>query len=152
MSNFISAIRMSPASRFRGIGALFLLLSSLTLTGCFNNGPDADSVQQILQDQIDHTASVVEVSKIDKLNSAKQGDHWLVDVKATLTFQKNAADLAKGVQDAPGSKGVHGLIGSLSQMGYVLKFGDFKAGETMPYQTRLKLIHGENGWMPLNGG
>lgn len=145
-----AATGMATPSRQRWTAALILLLSTLMLTGCFNSGPDKDSVQRILQDRIDHTGSVVVVSKIDKLNAGKHGGHWLVDVKATLTFKKGADDLAKAVQDAPTTKGVEGLMGSLSQMGFLLKFGNFKAGETMPYQTRLTLIHGDNGWMPLN--
>jgi len=135
--------------RARWLAAFPLLLGTLLLTGCFNQGPDKDSVRQILQSQIDPKGEVVVVSKIDKLNAAKKGDHWLADVDATLTFQRSADDLTRGVQDAPSGNGVHNLVQSLSQVGLVLKFGAFKKGETQPYHTRMTLIRGDQGWMLL---
>ena len=129
-----------------------LLASTALLGGCFGGGPDKDEVRQILQQQIDDTGKVVVVSKIDHLNSAKQAHDWLVDVKATLTFKMSAEDMAKSLQNAPSEQGLSGMAGSLSQMGMVLKYGNFKAGDTRKISTRLKLIHGDQGWMPKDPG
>lgn len=132
---------------FRTLIRGLILLMALTLTGClFNHGPDQDSVRQILQDQIDPTGKIIVVQSIDHMNAAEHDKQWAVDVSATLVFKKSAEQLAQSLQ-APGSGA--GLLGTMGQIGLVLQFGNFKAGQTQAYQTRLALWRGANGWMPV---
>ena len=78
---------------------ILLVLALLPLGGClFNNGPDKDSVRQILQDQIDPSGRVIVVERIDSVNSAEQHQQWTVDVVATLMFRQSAEQLAKSLQ------------------------------------------------------
>lgn len=136
-------------SFFRPLSRTFIVLALFALTGCgfFSHGPDKDTVRQILQDQIDPSGKVVIVQSIDSLNAAEQGQQWLVDVNATLLFKKSAEQLAQSLQ-APSSGA--GMLGTMGQIGLVLQFGNFKAGQTQAYQTRLVLLHGSGGWMPAH--
>lgn len=136
-------------SFFRPLSRTFIVLALFALTGCgfFSHGPDKDTVRQILQDQIDPSGKVVIVQSIDSLNAAEQGQQWLVDVNATLLFKKSAEQLAQSLQ-APSSGA--GMLGTMGQIGLVLQFGNFKAGQTQAYQARLVLLHGSGGWMPAH--
>lgn len=131
---------------FRHFPRLLVILSVLTLTACgFNNGPDKDAVRQILQDQIDPSGKIVIVQRIDTLNAAEQSKRWIVDVKATLLFKKNVEQVAQSLEHAASASD---MLGTVGQIGLALRFGNFKAGQTQPYQTRLTLLHGSAGWMP----
>lgn len=130
----------------RHLPRLILALAIMTLAACgFHNGPDKDAVRQILQDQIDPSGQVVVVQSIDALNAAEQAPNWIVDVKATLLFKKNVQQLAQSLEHAASGSD---MLGTVGQIGLALRFGNFKAGETQPYQTRLVLLHGSAGWMP----
>jgi len=118
-----------------------LLFAALLLAACGLSGPDRGDVRSILQEGLDHTGEVVVVDSIDEMNAARQDDVWVVDVKATLRFPQSLADVAKGMQEDGGA------AESLGRLGLMLRFGQFEAGETRPYRTRLKLIEGKNGWM-----
>lgn len=125
--------------------SLFLLVL-LSLGGClFNNGPDKDSVRQILQDQLDPSGKVILVERIDSLNAAEQDQKWTVDVTATLAFKQSAEQVAKSLQNADSASG---LLGTVGQIGLMLQFGNFKEGQTQTYRTRLQLLKGSSGWMP----
>lgn len=131
--------------RFLSRGLLIPLL--LSLAGClFNNGPDKDSVRQILQDQLDPSGKVIVVERIDSLNAAEQNKQWTVDVAATLAFKQSAEQVAKSLQSADSASS---LLGAVGQLGLMLQFGDFKAGQTQTYRTRLHLLKGSSGWMPV---
>ncbi|MBD3816764.1 MAG: hypothetical protein IE913_10020 [Halothiobacillus sp.] len=126
--------------------SLFLLVL-LSLAGClFNNGPDKDSVRQILQDQLDPSGKVIVVERIDSLNSAEQDQKWTVDVAATLLFKQSAEQVAKSLQSADSASS---LLGTVGQIGLMLQFGNFKAGQTQTYHSRLQLLKGSSGWMPV---
>jgi len=126
--------------------SLFLLVL-LSLGGClFNNGPDKDSVRQILQDQLDPSGKVIVVERIDSLNAAEQDQKWTVDVAATLAFKQSAEQVAKSLQSADSASS---LLGTVGQIGLMLQFGNFKAGQTQTYRTRLQLLKGSSGWMPV---
>lgn len=126
--------------------SLFLLVL-LSLAGClFNNGPDKDSVRQILQDQLDPSGKVIVVERINSLNSAEQDQKWTVDVAATLLFKQSAEQLAKSLQSADSASS---LLGTVGQIGLMLQFGNFKAGQTRTYHSRLQLLKGSSGWMPV---
>jgi len=123
------------------------LLALLSLAGClFNNGPDKDSVRQILQDQLDPSGKVIVVERIDSLNSAEQDQKWAVDVAATLVFKQSAEQVAKSLQSADSASS---LLGTVGQIGLMLQFGNFKAGQTQTYHSRLQLLKGSSGWMPV---
>ncbi|OZB83706.1 MAG: hypothetical protein B7X28_01710 [Halothiobacillus sp. 13-55-253] len=123
------------------------LLALLSLAGClFNNGPDKDSVRQILQDQLDPSGKVIVVERIDSLNSAEQDQKWAVDVAATLVFKQSAEQVAKSLQSADSA---NSLLGTVGQIGLMLQFGNFKAGQTQTYHSRLQLLKGSSGWMPV---
>ncbi len=117
-----------------------LLLVAWVLSAC-SQGPGKADVQAILQEQVDPGVQVVIVERIDRLNAAERGDVWLVDVEATLRFPRGLADVARDMRQAGSG---HEALGRL---GLVLRFGEFEAGETRPFQTRLKLIEGRDGWM-----
>lgn len=126
--------------------SLFFLVI-LSLGGClFNNGPDKDSVRQILQDQIDPSGKVIVVEHIDSLNAAEQNQQWTVDVTATLAFKQSAEQVAASMQNADSADS---LLGTVGQLGLMLRFGNFKAGQTQTYRARLQLLKGSNGWMPV---
>lgn len=127
--------------------ALILLgVLSAGLSGCwFNQGPDDSAVRQIVQDQLDPSATVLMVSRIASLNAVEQAQgRWLVDVSAVVSFKQSAQAMAKTLE---GGNPVAGFMGKLGQIGLMLQFGNFKAGETAPYQTRLVLLNGSAGWM-----
>ncbi|WP_407275958.1 hypothetical protein [Halothiobacillus sp. DCM-1] len=130
---------------------LWMVLLALVagLGGClFNHGPDDSSVRQILQDQLDPSATVLVVQKIDALNAAKQpSGQWQVDVTATLLFKQSAETMATTLDR---SQPAAGFLGKIGQLGLILQFGNFKAGQTLPYQTRLTLLQGSAGWMPAS--
>lgn len=126
--------------------SLFLLVL-ISLGGClFNNGPDKDSVRQILQDQLDPSGKVIVVERIDSLNSAEQNQQWTVDAAATLIFKQSAEQVAKSLQSADSASS---LLGTVGQIGLMLQFGNFKEGQTQTYRTRLQLLKGTSGWMPV---
>lgn len=126
--------------------SLFLLVF-LSLGGClFNNGPDKDSVRQILQDQLDPSGKVIVVEHIDSLNAAEQDQKWTVDTAATLVFKQSAEQVAKSLQSADSASS---LLGTVGQIGLMLQFGNFKAGQTQTYHARLQLLKGSSGWMPV---
>ena len=129
-----------PLSRASTLLAL-ALLAALALTGC-SQGPDRAEVQAVLQEQIDPRAEVVIVERIDSMNAAERGDVWVVDVEATLLFPRDLADVAREL----GSSG-EGALDHLGRLGLMLRFGEFEAGDTRPYRTRLELIEGRDGWM-----
>lgn len=127
--------------------ALILLgVLSVGLSGCwFNQGPDDSAVRQIVQDQLDPSATVLVVSRIASLNAVEQAQgRWLVDVSAVVSFKQSAQAMATTLE---GGNPVAGFMGTLGQIGLMLQFGNFKAGETAPYQTRLVLLRGSAGWM-----
>ncbi len=133
----------------RAAAWFIVLLLGAALGGClFNQGPDDSSVRQILQDQLDPGATVLVVSQIDALNSVQEASgRWLVDVTATVQFKQSAESMATSLdQNHP----VDGLLGKIGQIGLMLQFGSFKAGQTAPYQTRLVLLKGSAGWMPAD--
>ena len=124
----------------------WVLAVSTGLSGCFNAGPDDSAVRQILQDQLDPGATVLVVRQIDSLNAAEQATgRWLVDVTATVVFKQSAEKVATTLD---GERPVQGFLGKIGQIGLMLQFGNFKAGQTAPYQTRLMLLKGSEGWMP----
>ena len=126
--------------------SLFLLVF-LSLGGCqFNNGPDKDSVRQILQDQLDPSGKVIVVEHIDSINAAEQDQKWTVDTAATLVFKQSAEQVAKSLQSADSASS---LLGTVGQIGLMLQFGNFKAGQTQTYHARLQLLKGSSGWMPV---
>lgn len=126
---------------------VFLSAVFMSLGGClFNHGPDKDSVRQILQDQLDPSGKVIVVERIDSLNSAEQNHQWTVDVAATLVFKQSAEQVAKSLQNADSASS---LLGTVGQIGLMLQFGNFKAGQTQTYRTRLQLLKGSSGWMPI---
>lgn len=126
---------------------VFLSAVFMSLGGClFNHGPDTDSVRQILQDQLDPSGKVIVVERIDSLNSAEQNHQWTVDVAATLVFKQSAEQVAKSLQNADSASS---LLGAVGQIGLMLQFGNFKAGQTQTYRTRLQLLKGSSGWMPI---
>lgn len=118
-----------------------LFLAATLLAGCSPSGPSKADVQEILQSELDPSGEVVQVETIDQLNAAEQGDVWLADVKATLRFPQSLTEVAQGMQENGGA------AESLSRLGLMLRFGQFEAGETRPYRSRLTLIEGKNGWM-----
>jgi hypothetical protein len=119
----------------------------MSLGGClFNNGPDKDSVRQILQDQLDPSGKVIVVEHIDSLNSAEHDQKWTVDTAATLIFKQSAEQVAKSLQSADSASS---LLGTVGQIGLMLQFGNFKAGQTQTYHARLQLLKGSSGWMPV---
>lgn len=131
----------------RSLFPLVFLFVVLSLGGClFNNGPDKDSVRQILQDQLDPSGKVIVVERIDSLNSAEQNKQWTVDAAATLMFKQSAEQVAKSMQNADSASS---LLGTVGQIGLMLQFGNFKAGQTKTYRTRLHLLKGSGGWMPI---
>lgn len=117
-----------------------LVLMAWVLSAC-SQGPGNADVQAILQEQVDPGAQVVIVDRIDQLNVAEREDVWLVDVEATLRFPRGLADVARDMRQAGSGRE------ALGRLGLVLRFGEFEAGETRPFQTRLKLIEGRDGWM-----
>ncbi|MFA7522172.1 MAG: hypothetical protein WCY71_04545 [Halothiobacillaceae bacterium] len=125
-----------PVSRLVG-----LLFTALLLAGCGLSGPDRADLQSILQQELDPSGEVVVVDSIEQMNIAEQGDIWLVDVKATLRFPQSLAEVVRDMQEDGD------LAQNLGRLGLMLRFGQFEAGETQPYQTRLKLIKGRSGWM-----
>ncbi|MFP4639344.1 MAG: hypothetical protein ACLFMY_02755 [Guyparkeria sp.] len=82
------------------------------------------------------------VERIDSMNAAARGDVWVVDVEATLLFPRDLADVAREL----GSSG-EGALDHLGRLELMLRFGEFEAGDTRPYRTRLELIEGRDGWM-----
>jgi hypothetical protein len=124
----------------------------LLLAGCgFNQGPDKNAVRQILQDKLDPSAKVIVVQTIDQLNAAQptdgQNPRWMVDVTVTLLFKQSAAEVAGALQNADS---VPNFLSTAGQISLMLQFGNFKAGETQAYRTRLVLLKGSSGWMPAN--
>lgn len=132
----------------RSLFSLVLLsVVFMSLGGClFNNGPDKDSVRQILQDQLDPSGKVIVVERIDSLNSAEHDQKWTVDTAATLIFKQSAEQVAKSLQSADSASS---LLGTVGQIGLMLQFGNFKAGQTQTYHARLQLLKGSSGWMPV---
>ena len=132
----------------RSLFSLVLLsVVFMSLGGClFNNGPDKDSVRQILQDQLDPSGKVIVVEHIDSLNSAEHDQKWTVDTAATLIFKQSAEQVAKSLQSADSASS---LLGTVGQIGLMLQFGNFKAGQTQTYHTRLQLLKGSTGWQPV---
>ncbi|MFO7582435.1 hypothetical protein [Guyparkeria sp.] len=128
-----------------GTGLALALLAALALAGC-SQGPDRAEVQAALQQQIDPRAEVVIVERIDSMNAAERGEVWLVDVEATLRFPRDLADVAR---DMGGADAGESALDHLGRVGLMLRFGEFEAGETRPYRTRLELIEGRDGWMPV---
>lgn len=124
------------------------LILAVGVTGCvFHSGPDDSSVRQILQDQLDPGATVLVVSRIDSLNAVSEASgRWLVDVTATVSFKQDAETMAATLDS---ERPLHGFLGKIGQIGLMLQFGNFKAGQTAPYQTRLILRQGSTGWMPV---
>ena len=125
----------------RAVTAFATLFLAALLAGCGPSAPKQADVREILQAELDPSSEVVLVESIDDLNAAEQGDVWLVDVKATLRFPQSLTEVARGMQENGGA------AESLSRLGLMLRFGQFEAGETRPYRTRLTLIDGRNGWM-----
>ncbi|OYY56402.1 MAG: hypothetical protein B7Y53_01890 [Halothiobacillus sp. 28-55-5] len=131
---------------------VFGLVFILFLTGCgFNQGPDKNAVRQILQDKLDPSGQVIVVQTINTLNAAAPADaqnpRWMVDVTATLLFKQSAAEVAGALQNA---NSVPNFLSTAGQISLMLQFGNFKAGETQAYHTRLVLLKGSSGWMPAN--
>ncbi len=138
-------VQLMPVGRW-ALGLCLIVL----LAGCgLNSGPDTSSVRQILQDQLDPSGKVIVVQSIDHLNAVKpenpQNPRWTVDVTATLRFQQSAAGVAATLQNADS---VPNFLSTAGQIGLMLQFGNFKAGETQTYRTRLELLKGSSGWMP----
>ncbi len=124
----------------------------LFLTSCgFNQGPDKNTVRQILQDKLDPSSQVIVVQTINTLNAAKpaaeQNPRWMVDVDATLLFKQSAAEVASALQN---TRSVPNFLSTAGQISLMLQFGNFKAGETQAYHTRLVLLKGSSGWMLAN--
>lgn len=136
-----------PFTRVLYRALMILALAALAGCGFFSHGPDKDAIRQILQNQIDPSGKTVVVERIDALNAAEQGKQWVVDVKATLLFKKDVAQIAQSLEQAGSGSDVLGTVGKI---GLALRFGNFKAGQTQPYQTRLTLLHGSSGWMPAD--
>ncbi len=129
-----------------GTVLVLALLAGMALSGC-SQGPDRAEVQALLQQQVDPRAEVVVVERIDSMNAAERGEVWLVDVEATLLFPRDLADVARDMGD---SESGETALDHLGRLGLVLRFGEFEAGETRPYRTRLELIEGRDGWMPVD--
>ncbi|MHB1230368.1 MAG: hypothetical protein ACYCY3_08705 [Halothiobacillus sp.] len=128
----------------RSLGVVLLL----SLAGClFNQGPDKEAIRQILQDKLDPSGKVIVVQAINTLNAAEQNQRWTVDVTATLLFKQGADEVANTLQNA---NSVANFLGTAGQIGLMLQFGNFKAGQTQAYSTRLTLLKGSSGWMPIN--
>ncbi|MCL7745132.1 hypothetical protein LV476_09315 [Guyparkeria hydrothermalis] len=125
----------------RSIATLSGLLLAILLAGCGLGGPNQADVREILQAELDPSREVVVVESIDNMNAAQQRDMWLVDVEATLRFPQSLTEVAEDMQENGGA------MESLTRLGLMLRFGQFEAGETRPYRTRLRLIDGKNGWM-----
>ena len=125
----------------RAVAACLGACLAVLLAGCGPNAPKQPDVHEILQSELDPSGEVVVVESIDELNAAEQGDIWLVDVEATLRFPQSLTEVARGMQENGGA------AESLSRLGLMLRFGQFEAGETRPYRSRLRLIDGDNGWM-----
>lgn len=125
----------------RSIATLAGLFLAIVLVGCGLGGPSQTDVREILQTELDPAGEVVVVESIDNMNAAQQHDIWLVDVEATLRFPQSLTEVAEDMQKNGGA------MESLSRLGLMLRFGQFEAGETRPYRTRLRLIDGKNGWM-----
>ncbi|HSH84748.1 MAG TPA: hypothetical protein VK979_06280 [Guyparkeria sp.] len=125
-----------PVSRLAG-----LLFATLLLAGCGLSGPDRADLQSVLQQELDPSGEVVVVDSIEQMNAAEQDGIWLVDVEASLRFPQSLAAVVRDMQEDGD------LAQNLGRLGLVLRFGQFEAGETQPYQTRLELIKGRSGWM-----
>mgnify|MGYP001626176836 CR=1 FL=1 len=140
-------MRAIPFGRW-GLGLILIML----LVGCgVNQAPDKNAVRQILQDKLDPSAKVIVVQAIDTLNAVQpakgQNPRWLVDVTATLLFKQGATEVAGALQH---TDSVPNFLSTAGQISLMLQFGNFKAGETQVYRTRLELLKGSLGWMPAN--
>jgi len=132
----------------RNIALLFLLLSTLSLAGCFDDQPSEEQIKSMVADRFDRDfAGIFTTSNVIKDNGYKQNDtRYVAEVTITGTAQQSLDNYAKQIMKDSTLSSLEKITASMTIGLLKLTMPEFEAGDTLEFKRNYLFIKTDNGW------
>ena len=127
----------------------FVLISSLALSGCFEDQPSDDDIKSMAVERFDRDfAGIFTTSNVVKNNGYKKNEtHYVAEVTITGTAQQSLDDYAKQIMKDQTLSSMEKISASMTIGLLKLTMPDFAAGDNIEFNRNYLFIKTDNGWL-----
>lgn len=125
-----------------------LLVLLIFLSACSGKPSNAELERQLWASlEADGVGEIFSLTDFEKLNGYEKSDRiYIADVRYQLTFRKDLEAWAEEIKQSSEDKPFEAFGAGMGLVALQLRYGNFKAGDTISQADKITYIKTEKGW------